>query len=254
MSSPESPSISLITVCWNAASTIERTLQSVISQSILPREYLFIDGGSDDGTLELIMRWTPRFAAVGVAVRLIPQVRIPGQAGITSAWNQALKEVHGDIIAILNADDCYFPEALSHVRAAFAADDAIDAVAGVLLWRDAQGKTTGRFAPRSLKLLPYLMPLPHPACFFRRRVYECLGDYDASYRLSADYDFVWRCFRAGIRWRFIPDELVAMQIGGAANTARSRARLETYRIARKNLPFWDLRPLVAFITRIITRR
>ena len=254
MSSREHLSISLITVCWNAAATIERTMQSVITQAVRPAEYIFVDGGSTDGTIDLIELWKPRFAAAGVDVRLIAQVRIPGQAGITSAWNQALREVHGEIIAILNADDYYLPDALEHVRNAFAADAAIDAVAGVLLWRDAQDSTTGRFAPRPLKLLPYLMPLPHPACFFRRRVYERVGDYDASYRVSADYDFVWRCTQAHLRWQFIADELVAMQIGGAANSSRSRARVDTCRIARKYVHWWDLRPLIAFIIRFITRR
>lgn len=254
MSATGELSFTLITVCWNAAETIGRTIQSVASQPILPAEYIFVDGGSSDCTTGIISASTPWLESSGVRVRLRQQQRLPGQAGITSAWNQALREATGDIIAILNADDCYLPDALQRVHDAFADDDGVDAVAGAISWHDEQGRDLGCFRPRPLRLLPYLMPVPHPACFFRRRLYQSIGEYDASYRLSADYDFVWRAVRSHCKWRFLDDTLVAMQAGGAANANRGCARRETYRIARRHLPWYDPRPLLALVARIITRR
>ena len=243
----------LITICWNAAATIRRTLESVLNQTLPPMHYLVVDGGSSDGTLEILADFRARFEAAGVDFQVLPQQRVPGEAGIPNAWNQALRLAKGDFVAILNADDWYEPQVLESVAGKFRETDA-DAVVLPVTFRNDDGSVVRELAPVPFSRLPWKMVLPHPGTFFRLRVYEKLGLYDTAYRISADYDFVWRCRRAGIRWEFVNEKLINMQAGGLADTGRKCARKETYRIARKNLPWYDFRPETAFLLRMLTGR
>lgn len=243
----------LITICWNAAATIERTLNSVLAQSALPKQYLVVDGGSTDGTLEILEAAKAKFAAGGVDFRVLPQQRVPGEAGIPNAWNQALRLAEGDFVAILNADDWYEAGVIAVVAQNFRDTDA-DAVVMPVTFRDDDGKVVRELSAAPFSALPWKMVLPHPGCFFRRRVYEQLGLYNTEYRISADYDFVWRCYKAGIRWSFMEDRLINMQAGGLADTGRKCARRETRKIAGKYCRWYDLRPGIAFLLRWLTGR
>ena len=247
------PKLSLVTICWNAAKTLPQTLDSVLAQTILPNEYLFVDGGSTDGTLELLETYRPRFEQRGCAFTVIPQQRIPGQAGIPSAWNQAIPLAKGEVIALLNADDWYEPDALATVLSAFAPE--VDAVSSPVAMHAENPADDWLFTPLPLAKLPWKMAVPHPGTFFRKSVYDRVGLYDTQYRISADYDFIWRCRKADLRWQDLTDRpLVHMKLGGLANSSRALARRETYRIARSHCAWYDLRPLMAFLSRAITGR
>ncbi len=247
------PTLSLVTICWNAAKTLPQTLKTVLEQTALPTEYLVVDGGSTDGTLELLEQFRPSFEKRGCTFQVIPQQRIPGEAGIPSAWNQAIPLAKGEIVAMLNADDWYNPDALEKVRLAFTPE--VDAVAVPVAMHADTPDGDWLFTPQSLDQLPWKMPVPHPGCFFRKSVYDRLGLYDTRYRISADYDFVWRCQKARIRWNRLVDEpLVNMRLGGLANSSRALARHETFRIARRHCAWCDPRPLIALLARTLTRR
>jgi glycosyltransferase involved in cell wall biosynthesis len=243
----------LITICWNAAATIQRTLDSILKQNALPAQYLVVDGGSTDGTLEILEAAKEKFLAAQVDFRVLPQQRVPGEAGIPNAWNQALRLATGDFVAILNADDWYENGVIDTVEQNFRKTNA-DAVVLPVTFRDDDGKVVRELQASSFDALPWKMVLPHPGCFFRRRVYEQLGLYDTRYRISADYDFVWRCFKAGIRWNFLQDKMINMQAGGLADTGRKCARRETMHIAKKYCRWYDFRPEAAFLLRTITGR
>lgn len=246
--------ISLITICWNSAASIARTLDSVMEQTLRPDEYFFVDGGSTDGTLDILENYRPQFEALGVKFAVESQRRVQGEAGIPSAWNQALAHVKGDIVGLLNADDWYEPEALRLVSEAFDGPDAPEAVSAAVQMHHEDHDREWVFVPGSLSALPWKMPVPHPGTFFKRSVYERLGLYDTHYRISADYDFVWRCSKAGIRWHSINEILVNMQLGGVADTSRALARKETFDIARRHSGFFDFRPALAWLLRAMTGR
>lgn len=246
--------VSLITICWNAGKTIRRTLESVLGQSLLPCEYVIVDGGSEDGTLGILEEFRPRFESRGVLFRVEPQRRVPGEAGIPNAWNQVLRGVRGDVVGMLNADDWYDSEALSQVWEAFRNDAALGAVSVPVRMLHEEPSQSWTFFPRPLSLLPWKMPVPHPGTFFRRSTYDAVGLYDTRYRIAADYDFVWRCRGAGIRWRYLDVPCVNMQLGGLANASRRLARCETCRIARSHSAFFDLRPYLAWLLRLMTGR
>ena len=243
----------LITICWNSVKRIERCVASVLAQELPPTEYIFVDGGSTDGTLELLENLSSRLESKGITTRIIHQVRRDGEAGIPSAWNQGIEAAHGDVIALLNSDDFYHPDTLSTAVHALEAQPDAEMFAAAIDLEDADGKKVGELHPRCLCLAEFLMPLAHPACFITRRLYDRIGLYDTSYRISADYDFVWRCRLANARLIYSQECLVTMETGGLANSNRAAARNETLRIARKHSRF-PILPYLAWLARNITGR
>ena len=245
--------LSIITVNLNNREGLQKTIDSVVSQTFKDFEWIVIDGGSTDGTLELLEQYRPRFADRGCAFQVIPQRRVSGEAGIPSAWNQAIPLAKGEVVALLNADDWYEPDALAAVLDAFTPE--VDAVSSPVAMHAENAVGDWLFVPQSLSKLPWKMPVPHPGTFFRKSVYDRVGLYDTRYRISADYDFMWRCRKAGLRWQYLTERpLVHMRLGGLANSSRALARRETYRIARSHSAWYDLRPLAALLGRAITGR
>ena len=243
----------VITICWNSVKRIERCVESVLSQELPPSEYIFVDGGSTDGTLQLLDNLLPRLSAKGIATSIIHQVRREGEAGIPSAWNQGIAEAHGDVIALLNSDDFYHPNTLSTAIHALEKQPDAELFAAAIALEDADGNPVGELHPRCLWLSEFLMPLAHPACFVTRRLYVRIGLYDTSYKISADYDFVWRCRVANARLLYCQECLVTMETGGLANSSRAAARDETLKIAQKysKLP---ILPYLAWLARKVTGR
>ncbi len=249
------PSVTLITICWNAEATLARTLDSVLAQGIPPAEYRVVDGGSTDGTLALLEEYRPRFLERGIPLLVEPQKRVPGEAGIPNAWNQALREAEGEVVGLLNADDWYEPALLARMCDAFGADPGLGAVSVPVSMDHPDPGKSWIFHPQPLSRLPWKMPVPHPGTFFRRSVYETVGLYDTTLRIAADYDFVWRCRVVGVKWRYLPEPAgVHMQLGGLANSSRALARRETYRAARKHGSFWNPVPALALLLRILLGR
>ncbi len=237
----------LITICLNSAATLERCIASVLQQTCKPSEYLFVDGGSQDATLEIIQRHLPLLQAAGIAGKILQQQLQPQVAGIPDAWNQGIAAASGEVIALLNSDDWYDPEALQMVLQAFAAQPDCEGVICPVKFHSA-GKVSKIFKPRSFLLLPALMPVPHPGCFFRHSLYERLGQYDTRYRISADYDFIWRCWQGRAKLQELPSALVNMELGGLANSNRKLARNETYIIAKRHTN-WLALPRLAWLLR-----
>jgi len=250
------PSYAVITICLNAGRTIADTVGSVLSQTPAPARYIFVDGGSQDDTLARIQEacaGSP--AAARVPILIETQSPVPRAAGIPAAWNQALRAItHEEVVFILNADDWYEPDAAATVLNVLAEDPAADIVLTPIVYREAPGRPIlRRQAPCSLRWLPVLMPLPHPGCFVRRRVYDRLGLFSEDYSISADYDFIYRAARAGCRFHRLNRPLVSMRPGGLAHRRLALARRETFRIARRH-GAGILLPGTAFLGRWLLNR
>ena len=245
--------LTIITICWNAIATLEHTIRSVLAQTRKPDEYLFVDGGSSDGTIELIAKLSPELRSAGIATRLLPQHRNPGEAGIPSAWNQGIALATGDVIALLNADDWLEPNCLQDVEHAFADMPSPGLVIAPIRFIGQDNQVTRVKRPAPLWQCAFRMPVPHPGTFVHASIYQQLGTYDTRYKISADYDFIWRCHKARIPLKILPTPLVNMQLGGLANSSRALARRETLQIARRHsrLP---ILPWLAWLLRTITKR
>lgn len=226
--------ISIITVTFNSAATLEQSLRSVAQQSYSSVEHIVIDGGSKDGTPAIV-------AAHGSHVACF--VSEPDK-GIYDAMNKGVARATGDIIGFLNADDYYADkEVLYRVAQAFE-DPTVDACLGdVAFFRsDAPDHIVRRY--RSAQFQPNKiawgwMPA-HPALFVRRRLFDEYGPFKIDYRIAGDFEWVARVFRpakSSVRWLHIPEVLVKMQTGGVSTRGwRSTLLLnqEVMRACREN--------------------
>ena len=203
--------ISVITVCWNSAATIARTLASVAVQDWPDVEHIVIDGGSTDGTTGIVAE------RGGHVVHFVSEL----DAGIYDAMNKGIALATGDVIGILNADDHYLDvRSLRSVAQAFAAH-SVDAILGdVAFFRaDAPNRfvrryNSGRFRPG---LIAWGWMPAHPAMFVRRAVYDRFGLYRTDFRIAADFEFVARAFGSGLlSYWHLPQIIVAMQMGGVS--------------------------------------
>ena len=227
--------ISLITICWNSERTLSRSLKSVMEQSRRPDEYVFVDGGSTDRTLEILEEFKTRAESKGMAVRILQQVRHEDAAGIPDAWNQGISETTGDVVGLLNSDDWYESTALESVETVLEAHPKCDAVSCPVRFVNEYGREEKVFYPKCLCVfLPFMMPVPHPGLFVKQKTYDFIGKYNVGYRISADYDWIWRFYKAGQTLAYVKDPQVNMELGGLANSNRDQARNETLEIASKH--------------------
>lgn len=222
--------ISIITITFNSAKTLQRALDSVQSQSYGNIEHVIVDGASTDGTRAMIETYAAKY----------PNVRWISEKddGIYNAINKGIRMATGDIIGFLHSDDIFnSSDSIEQIAAAFETGD-VDVVYGDLQYCRA-GKVVRKwnsnsFNPRSLK---YGWMPPHPTVYVRREVYEQVGPYDEWFRISADYDMMLRIFKSNHTTHYIPSILVSMETGGASNKD-TRARLsktqEDYLVLKKN--------------------
>ncbi len=222
--------ISIITITFNSAQTIQRALKSVQEQTYPDIEHVLVDGASTDGTRDII----EAYAAAHSNVRWVSEK----DDGIYNALNKGIRMATGDVIGFLHSDDVlYSSDSIEQIAAAFQQADA-DVVYGDLQYCQ-QGKVVRRwqsnvFSSRSLK---YGWMAPHPTMYVRRAVYEQVGEYDEWFRISADYDMILRIFSAGYKTHYIPSVLVKMETGGVSNRdtkARLSKTQEDYLVLKKN--------------------
>jgi glycosyltransferase involved in cell wall biosynthesis len=218
--------ISVITVAFNAATTIGDTCASVAAQTGVEVEHIIIDGGSAD-TTAAVVEANARPGHVFVS---------EPDNGLYDAMNKGLARASGDLIGFLNADDFFCrSDALALVAAAA---DGAEAVSGgvAIVAADDPGRLrraypASPFAPWMLRLAH--MP-PHPGFYASASVFERIGGFDPAIRIGADFDWMVRFFAVhGLKARPIPETLVTLRDGGISNqglasrTAISREALAT---------------------------
>jgi glycosyltransferase len=204
--------ISIITATFNNVSTIETTINSVLSQIERNVEYIVVDGNSTDGTYEIVQKYSD----------LISKIIHEPDKGIYDALNKGITCATGDAIGFLHADDFFSDNrVLSDIIATFE-NNQCDAVYGDLQYVDSletqkifRHWKSGDFSYGKLK--NGWMP-PHPATFIKRDVYFKYGLFRTDLQIAADYESILRFFgKARISCAYLPRVLVKMRTGGASN-------------------------------------
>jgi hypothetical protein len=176
---PQQPLVSIVTPSYNQAAYLEQTLTSVLEQDYPRLEYLVVDGASTDGSVEIIKKYSDRLA-------WWVSEKDSGQA---EAINKGFSRAKGEILAWLNSDDYYLPEAISAAVKAFQDNPDVVLVYGNMLAVDERGQTTNLLKYNQLRLEDLLcfQIIGQPAIFFRREAFEKAGQIDISYHCLLDH-------------------------------------------------------------------
>lgn len=204
--------ISVITVCYNSARTISVAFESVLKQTILPYEYIVIDGGSSDETLSIIKKYQKKFEQKDVRFIVVSE----SDKGIYDAMNKGLKLVTGEWIHYLNSDDCYcdykvFENILSEIQ------DCYDFVYANLMVVCADGsmkRCKPSVLPRKF-VMYFTCPINQPATFFKSSVLKKY-EFDITYKNSADYKLWVELLKCNKRNKYVDLDITKFGIGGAS--------------------------------------
>lgn len=215
---------SIITICYNSEKTIERTIKSVLAQTYKNYEYIIVDGASKDGTLEIVKRFELQFDG-----RL--KWKSEPDKGIYDAMNKGINMATGDVIGIVNSDDWLEADAMNIVAKAIEknGNERNTLYCGdiVFHYNNGEQKRMNANIPLFKKnaRLWIMNGIRHPATFVPREVYDRIGSFNAKMRLSADQDFILRCYFQGVKFYHINKVLSNMAAGGLS-TDNTRVSLE----------------------------
>ncbi|MCM1266739.1 MAG: glycosyltransferase [Bacteroidales bacterium] len=225
--------VSLLVTVYNVKNTLPITLGSIEEQDYPNLEVVIVDGGSTDGTVELIRAFAARTEErQGFSVRWVSEP----DNGLYDAMNKAFHMSTGEVVAVCNDKLCK-PEAVSLFAAAIERGGSrcvgahadlvyVEGERVVREWRMGQGTLSEGWMPG------------HPTLFLRRRIYETYGLYDTSYRCAADYEFMVRFLKdENNELAYVPKILIAMFYGGTSNAGLSNYLLsfrEGFRALKKN--------------------
>lgn len=208
--------ISIITATYNSAETINDTIKSVLCQTNKDFEYIIVDGGSTDETIDIVKSYESEFSG---KLKWVSEK----DKGIYDAMNKGIKMASGDIIGILNSDDYYTSDdILQTIADAFKCQN-VDAIYGDIHFiKDGVPDKCVRYYSSRL-FSPFwlrfgFMPA-HPSFYCKREVFDKSGLYRLDYKIGSDYEMMVRLFRKHkISSRYIPKDFVTMRTGGASNS------------------------------------
>lgn len=237
------PVLSIITVCFQAREAVQATLNSALLQSFLSFEYLVIDGGSSDGTRELLAGYQSLFSDRGVPFRFLSE---PDQ-GIYDAMNKGVRLAQGRWLLFLNAGDLLCePDTLEQI---FRSDTDAQILYGDTLCIY-QGNTR-RYPALPLDHIAYEMPFCHQSAFIRRELLEACP-YDTSYRVCADHHFFLSMYLQKKSFEYRPCMISVYEIAGYSDRNKLLSHREQHRM-QKELGIlhpslsWMLRELVFYL-------
>jgi glycosyltransferase involved in cell wall biosynthesis len=212
--------ITVITVTFNAASTIEQTILSVLDQTYKNVEYIIIDGGSTDGTQKIIERYN---SSLGKFIS-------EKDSGLYNALNKGIRMSGGDAIAFLHSDDFYTGKNVLQDYANRFQSENCDAVYADLYYvdRNDTNRIVRKWKSEKYREGDFLkgwMP-PHPTFICRKSIYDRFGLYREDFNSAADYELMLRFIQKNkIKISYLPEFVIKMRVGGESNkTVKNRVR------------------------------
>lgn len=217
--------ISIITICFNSAETLEKTILSVAEQSYKNMEYIIIDGNSKDDTLAIIKKHEDKISK---------WISEPDK-GLYDAMNKGIAMATGDLIGILNSDDTFYSTTVIEEIANFHKQNDIEASVGNIIQHNEDGKIVRLYSskywnPKKLKI--GFMP-PHPSIFLKTTLFSTYGSYDLGFKIGADYELIIRFFlKNNISWKYSGITTTAMLVGGLSSSGSASYKLITQEIQK----------------------
>lgn len=216
------PKISIITITYNSVRFIERAIKSILEQNYDNLEYIIVDGGSTDGTLDIIKKYENH---------ITKWISEPDK-GISDAFNKGIQLATGDIIGIINSDDGLLPGALQVLNDAYEA--SVDVYRGkVLLWKeDTDVKVIEK--PSMHFDFSGMNNISHQSTFITKKAYMQYGVYDELCKWVMDYDLLLRYEHAGAKFKYIDEVLAFYSLAGVTFTKVDKMRIEEITRVMKN--------------------
>lgn len=238
---------SVITVALNSKKTIEQTLQSVLNQSYTNFEYIIIDGGSTDGTLEILHLYSELFRQKGITYCYVSGPDL----GIYDAMNKGIELAKGEWIGIINSDDFYSHRTLENVDLEVRMHPKVEVVFGNINIVDRDSRIIRELIPdRNLKSIVNTFSIFHPSMFINKRLYDDFGLYDLKYVLSSDWDLSKRLFLCGCRFHYLNFTMSNFRKGGAGSGFRRLHLYERLLIRHKSFKLdalkFDIKDILLF--------
>lgn len=203
--------ISIITVSYNSVKTIETTFQSVANQSYEDIEYIVVDGGSKDGTLNSIEKYQS----------IISKWSSESDRGLYDAMNKGMKMATGDVVGLINSDDLFCDnQAIEKVMDVFINDPNLDSVYADLFYVS-QNNTENivrRWVTGKQRRFKFGWHPAHPTLYIKKDVYTKYGSFNLDFKLAADFEIMLRFLdRYKISTYYLEDAIVKMRLGGETN-------------------------------------
>lgn len=241
------PKVSVITITFNAGRFLQKTIESIINQSNKDFEYLIIDGGSKDNTLDIIQQYeNEQFASMEDAQKReetisnkILWISEPDK-GLYDAMNKGLHLAHGDFVWFINAGDkIYDDKTMQTIVDTINNNPSCDIVYGQSIIIDEEDNIQGerhKIAPKNLtkKCLLNGLVVCHQSILVRKDIAD---DYDTQYRISADYDWVCNALSVSRKNCYIDNYISRFMIAGVSTQQRKKSWLERYHIMKKHFGF-----------------
>lgn len=217
------PIISIVTICFNSANTVEETIKSVLGQDYPLLDYVIIDGGSTDGTVDILSRYKHRFG----------YFCSEPDNGISDAFNKGIKNAKGDIICIINSDDILLPGALNAVAEYY--EEGVDIYRGNVIIRNKETGFAGRDIP-SMKfpLMPFFVNVDHQGTFVTAQAHKKWGYYDTKFKYMMDHDFLARCYQGGAKFKYMPVDVAEFRLGGVSVASIRQKKYDLEHIVLNN--------------------
>lgn len=205
------PKISIITITYNSDKTVRETFESIRNQRYENMEYIIIDGGSNDLTLEIAEEYRD----------IISKIISEPDNGISDAMNKGVMLASGDLIGIIHSDDLLAEGALKRIAQAW--DGVSDVYYGHVIVMDEESRPSHILkAEKDLHGMEFGFKIIHPSSFITKRAYQEYGLYDINYKCAMDYDLLLRFYKAGAKFHYLDTVLAHYRIGGTNMKLRKR--------------------------------
>lgn len=221
------PKISIVTISYNSGAEIEDTIKSVINQSYPYKEYLIIDGGSKDNTMDIVNRYRDK----------VDYIVSEPDKGRSDAFNKGIKAATGDYIVMINAGDMLTPNALNDFAKYY--EPGYDVIKGnTIRWDEDTGYKSVETPVIKYPAIPFNFLVCHQSTYISKSTYENVGGYLVDFKVAMDFELMLRMTEAGCKFRSIPADLAIFRMGGISQMSKQRRYDEMNKAMQLNGRTW----------------